>query len=187
MKRFFSALLVVIAVSALLVGLVSTLARTRYASAIPGLRGAVPLVVLSGSMEPHIKVGSILFIKEADASQLEVGDVITFRTPIDQATLTTHRIVGIEPGQAGPVFSTKGDANKTEDNWEVPASNVMGEAVTSVPYLGRLSVFVRGTLGFALLIALPALLLVAGEVRGIMGELRGRRSPDAVWETGDRA
>ena len=44
---------------------------------VPKLFGIQPMVVVSGSMEPTYKIGSLLYVKE-DTADIEVGDAITF-------------------------------------------------------------------------------------------------------------
>ena len=40
------------------------------------LFGYIPYTVLSGSMEPEIKTGSIVYVKEADPDDIKVGDIL---------------------------------------------------------------------------------------------------------------
>ena len=92
--------------------------------------------VLSGSMEPTLKVGSIAVIKEVPATELKRGDVATFANPHEKGTLTTHRIVAVEQGQSGPVFRTRGDANRVDDPWLLAQRGQMGQLALDVPYVG---------------------------------------------------
>ena len=55
------------------------------------LFGIVPYVILSGSMEPTIKTGSLCFInKKVDVQEIKKKDVIAFK--LDDGTLVTHRV-----------------------------------------------------------------------------------------------
>ena len=61
---------------------------------LPKLAGIDAYMVLSGSMEPAHRTGSLMYVKkDIDTDQLEVGDVITFR--LSGSTVATHRIVEI--------------------------------------------------------------------------------------------
>jgi signal peptidase len=159
--------------SALAVGVIGMLSGTGLVGAIPALRGTRPWVVLSGSMEPEVPVGSLVFVRPGDVASVGVGDIITFDVPRSAngrgGVPTTHRVVGVDRDGSGLAFQTKGDANATEDPWTVPADSVRGRALFAVPYLGFVSVFVRSPFGFVLLVVVPALLLVAGEIREITG------------------
>ena len=48
------------------------------ALAAPRVLGLTPFVVLSGSMEPTYPVGSLVYVRSVDASELRVGDPVTF-------------------------------------------------------------------------------------------------------------
>ena len=45
---------------------------------IPKIFGIQPMIVLSGSMEPTYHVGSLLYIKNADANEKEDGSPVSF-------------------------------------------------------------------------------------------------------------
>lgn len=80
------------------------------------LLGATPLIVTSGSMEPAISTGSIVFVAERPAASVTRGDVITFDPPGPTGRVT-HRVVDRERWQGGWYFTTRGDANPTDDEW----------------------------------------------------------------------
>ncbi|HYO61773.1 MAG TPA: signal peptidase I, partial [Actinomycetota bacterium] len=77
--------------------------------------------VLSGSMEPTIPVGSMIFDREVDASKLARGDVITFHPPGQADKLVSHRIVRVEETKRGSFLVTRGDSNGVADDWRIPA------------------------------------------------------------------
>ena len=120
--------------------------------------------VLSGSMEPAIPVGSAVVIKPVDPRTLKVGDVICYQ--FSDSMLVTHRIAEIN----GTGFVTKGDANKDKDIKIVNEKDVVGSIVLTLPFIGYLGSFVRTTLGFMLLLVLPACLIIILEVRNIITE-----------------
>ena len=113
--------------------------------------------VLSGSMEPTIPVGSVIVLLPAQAEELGIGDVITFARPDHPETLVTHRIVGLEPAEAGPQFVTKGDANDGADPWRVPVSGQGWRVGFAIPWVGYLLRAVQLPLARLALVVLPAL------------------------------
>lgn len=98
--------------------------------AVLRIRGISPYIVLSGSMEPGIPAGGIVFTDTGRRSP-SAGEVITYR--IGEG-LVTHRVVRKEKN----VYITKGDANRGEDPVPVEPSRVMGTVVFSLPFLGYL-------------------------------------------------
>ena len=98
---------------------------------IPVIFGIKPFVVLSGSMEKEIKTGSIVYVNSnIKVEDIKVGDIIAFRINNGQAT---HRVISINDNRT---FTTKGDANQTEDLTQVKFENYMGKTIFSIPYLG---------------------------------------------------
>jgi signal peptidase len=141
---------------------------------LAAVRGAQVMVVTSGSMEPAIHVGSVIFVKRLPG-EAEVGDVITF---VDAASvngrrsLTTHRVVS-KPGVGGLVhYQTKGDANPVPDpNLAQPAS-VVGEVIATVPHVGRLYHVVSTFEGKMVLVVFPVVLLAFREVASLLKSAR---------------
>lgn len=97
-------------------------------SLICQIMGLKPVVVLSGSMEPAIKTGSLAFIDTSDRVVCE-GDVISFRSG---DLLVTHRVVEI----TGDGYRTKGDNNDTADAGIVKDSSLEGKILFSIPGAG---------------------------------------------------
>jgi len=128
------------------------------------------LVVKSGSMEPHIKTGSVVFV--SPRKEYNIGDVITFAGRGNTESSTTHRIADIEDANGNKSFITKGDANNANDTNTVSSENVIGKVLFSVPYFGYAVAAAKQPLGFALLIIVPAALIIIEEVGKIRKELR---------------
>ena len=102
---------------------------------IPKFFGITPLIVLSGSMEPSYPKGSLLYVNEHVAGNVEVGDAITFY--IDEDTLVTHRVVEID--EISCTYVTKGDANEVNDGEPVDFNDVLGVPIIDIPKLGILA------------------------------------------------
>lgn len=132
-------------------------------------------IVESGSMEPAIKTGSLVVI--TPASSYGVGDVITFESTTALIP-TTHRIVSISDENGTKMFTTKGDANEEADTNLVAEGSVIGRVFVAMPYAGFILDFARQPIGFSLLIVLPALLIIFGEIEKIWSEIRKRKKSD---------
>lgn len=122
------------------------------------LLGLKNYIVLSGSMEPAYHVGSLVYVKPVEPDTLEEGEVITFRLTGD--SMVTHRIAEVIGSGENVQFRTKGDANDIEDGGLVPASNVVGKVIFSMPFLGYAASFIQTAAGRAALVAYGAFLLL---------------------------
>ena len=128
------------------------------------------LVILSGSMEPEYPVGGLAILKQTNATNIQVDDVIAFRPGNNEDTkiFVTHRVV--ETTEEG--FITKGDANKDVDMGVVAPQQVVARAEYIIPYLGyglmKLSTLLKTKFGFLLLILIPASAILFTELRKII-------------------
>ncbi|MGB9706564.1 MAG: signal peptidase I [Microgenomates group bacterium] len=123
--------------------------------------------VMSGSMEPKIKVGSVVFVQKVKPEILKEGNIITFTSREDPNITITHRLIAIEEKEGQTVFKTRGDANNSDDISETLPGQIKGRVVFSLPFLGYLSVWIRKPLGFGLLVILPAILIIISEILNI--------------------
>lgn len=101
---------------------------------VPRLLGYQAYTVISGSMEPSISVGSLVYIKSVDPEAVAAGDVIAFYGGRDSNAIITHRVV--ENRVIMGEFITKGDANETEDMNPVSYEHFLGRVEMSIPELG---------------------------------------------------
>lgn len=112
--------------------------------------------VISGSMEPEYPVGSLIYVKKVDPSEIKVDDVITYVLPSE--TPSTHRVVRID--EEKQLFYTKGDANETEDGAPVHFKNLIGTPVFKIPYLGYVAYYIQHPPGMYIAIAAGTILLI---------------------------
>lgn len=124
--------------------------------------------VMSGSMEPTIPTGSLLFIQRVSGEEIvagdrPVGDVIVFYFPETKITdyflfavydpvPWSHRAIDKEEINGKYYILTKGDANAYPDenpynprSW-VPEDRVIGKVVWYVPYLGYPFIWIKNPL-----------------------------------------
>ena len=101
--------------------------------------------VISGSMEPAIPTGSLVYIKEIEPEDVQVDDVIAFYGTRDAASIITHRVV--ENRVLMGEFITKGDANATEDMNPVSYDNFIGKVACSIPKVGNIALVLTGFYG----------------------------------------
>ena len=145
-------------ISGTLMALVVILALLLVGARLVGLQ---VFDVLSGSMEPTYHTGSVIYVKEVDPTDIQVGQVITFKR--DGTTVVTHRVVEIVTDEDDPTaisFRTKGDANESEDGGLVTSQNVIGTPVFTIPYLGYVAEYVQNPPGMYVAICAGAILLL---------------------------
>ena len=146
------------AVTTVLVALV-----VLVAIALGGVRliGLTPYTVLSGSMEPTYHVGSLIYVKKVDYTQLQPGDVITFM--ISEDTLATHRIVEVVPDETDPWvlrYRTQGDSNEAADGGLVHYKNIVGTPIFTIPKMGYFASWVQNPPGTYIAITVGVVLLI---------------------------
>jgi len=122
--------------------------------------------VLSGSMEPGLKVGGVVITRPVEVEDIKVEDIITFYSPLSEK-LTSHRVIAVEDSSSFH-FRTKGDANEDDDPFILlHAQNVVGKVCFHLPYLGYATQFVKTPLGLLLTLCIPGLVIIAMEIRNI--------------------
>jgi signal peptidase len=164
------------ALVALLVALVAPLALYAF----PPLAGADhAFVVLSGSMEPALSTGDVVFARAVDPPRIAPGDVVTYRAPGGAGALLTHRVVEASADEGGVVLRTKGDANDAVDPWPVRGEDVVGVMAFRVPLWGHLPMFAKTWPGYVALVVLPSLALLAKGARDLWRELERRKEAQA--------
>ena len=92
------------------------------------LPGFGSFVVLSGSMEPVIQRGSLVYVHDSD--DYTAGDIITFT--VGEKTVT-HRIAG----ETSEGFVTTGETQSV-DSWRIEHRQIHGEYLGSIPLYGYL-------------------------------------------------
>lgn len=152
------------------------------------VRGAMPFMPVFGtSMEPELKAGDLILIKEIDPDEIEIGTIIVYRVPAairdfyNYPAIVSHRVTEIRDlGELGKGYRTKGD-NTGGDPFTVRSSDLLGVASSRIPYLGFVLLFFQSDQGLMFLIIsviLFALFLYVDEInRGRMTLQRGIFAP----------
>ena len=140
------------------VSLVLVLLVVLFAVFLMGSRlvGLQVFHVVSPSMEPAYSEGDLIYVKTVDPDSVKVGDPITFVLNED-LMVATHRVVAID--SENRQFTTKGDANKTEDAAPVHFNNLIGVPVFSIPLLGYVSAYIQSPPGMYIAIGFGVALL----------------------------
>ena len=139
------------------------------------------LTVVTGSMEPSLHTGDYIYVKKVPADELEVGDVITFRSEESDVSgkLVTHRIIEITPEGD---FVTKGDANTIADSKRIRQDQIIGKYTGKAKFFKWINSFADRRKILLILVIIPMTLIALYEVRTIskLGEtVREKQEADS--------
>lgn len=135
-------------------------------SVLPNVGGYFPLMVQSGSMSPTIEVGDLLIVHTTDdASNMKVGDVVTYWDGEPGGALVTHRIHEVTKDKDGKLaYRTKGDYNAAVDSEYLYPEGIVGVYVTRVPVLGDVAMFMQTIPGLIVCVVLPLAIFIIYDV-----------------------
>ncbi|NNF09058.1 MAG: signal peptidase I [Acidimicrobiia bacterium] len=92
-----------------------------------------PILITSGSMEPHIRPGDMILVQQSAGEDLSPGSVVTFTLPGSDGELITHRVQAVDSRGR---YLTKGDANPTGDSTPISPTDVFGVPRLLVSVIG---------------------------------------------------
>ena len=129
---------------------------------IPGVFGMRPVIVLSGSMEPEFMSGDLIFIQDGDVEQLKEGDIICY---MEDGAAVTHRIEAVTEENGAVRYTTRGDANNTDDQKQVEQSQIQGiYKGRKISGAGDAVMFMQSTTGMILFFVCPIVLLILWDI-----------------------
>ena len=117
--------------------------------------------IITQSMRPNIEPGDIVLDYKYSDDKYKIGDVITFTSSRNNASITiTHRIINISQKDGKYYYQTKGDNNNAPDTELVSSNNVIGKVIFVFPKLGYAQQFILSTTGWIVVIVLPCVGIV---------------------------
>ena len=136
---------------------------------IPRMMGYQIYNVVSGSMEPEIPVGSVLYVDYAAPEDLTEGEIIAFD---NGEGVIAHRVV--ENRRVAGELITKGDANADIDINPVAYTAVVGRVEKHYPVLGAVMDLYSSLIGKVYVVIFAAsgamMNLIAGRIRATRRE-----------------
>lgn len=130
-----------------------------------GIMGYHLYTVATGSMAGVYDINDVIVVKNCDTSKLKVGDDVAYignRGGLEDK-LVTHRIIKIEDGENGRIFTTKGVSNQVEDP-SITSSQIVGKVAGILPVVTQLNHIIKSQVGFFCLIFCPLVLVIVLEI-----------------------
>lgn len=113
-----------------------TLCVLLFAVLIAQLFGIHRYIVVSGSMEPNLYAGDMVFVNSnVDFEDVQLGDVIIFQY---EDMNIIHRVVDKAMIDGEKRLKTKGDNNKNADGYLAKKENFSGVVAYVIPKIGFL-------------------------------------------------
>lgn len=156
---------------------IASVAALLFLAVGPRILGYQTSTMLTGSMSPLINPGDVVVSVPVAVSDIRAGDVITYRIPVEDRRVETHRVIKVFTAADGSTaVRTKGDANASVDPWEASLNGeTVHKHVFTVPVLGHVIRALRQPEVLnALTYGAPAI-LVLGVLRSIW-----RRGPETA-------
>lgn len=128
------------------------------------------VVVLSGSMEPAMQRGDILFLRDVQSPSVKIvpGDIVVFKIR-ERDVPIVHRVIEVTPDEK---ILTRGDNNLFDDRslyapgqYWLQREDLVGKAAGSIPYVGMVTIYMNDypMMRFGLLGGLGLLVLLGKE------------------------
>lgn len=133
--------------------------------------------VVTGSMEPEIPVGSLLISSETELSEIQVGDIVNYRSRENGmlGMVITHRVIGVHVVNGTTYLETKGDANQYADVMYVDEDVLIGKVIFYTKegnLIASLFTFLTSSVGFLACIVLPCLVIGVTTIQDCIKSLR---------------
>ncbi len=159
---------------------------------VPNLFGVQTMVVLTDSMEPEYPVGSAVFAKKVDPSEIQIDDDVTFFYS-EWNMVVTHRVSKIETytdtsGNITYTFTAHGintNSNQckqaggdTDCTWQTQRFGqeyLLGKVVGKSNFVGWVYQFISSWVGLLILLLIPCLYLI---ITSVIDMARAIKDPD---------
>ncbi len=150
------------------------------------------VVVVSGSMEPQIHKGDLLFVMGREPENIKNGtiidkdgDIIVFYAYWHGAPLEpiVHRVINKYQDGGIWYFRTKGDANSLPDQGVRSEDDIIGVVVGGIPLIGWVKIFLTESGLLIPLLIIISVLLIISIVRDIYkGQDEKNKDEDEITE-----
>ena len=158
-------------------------------SAIAKKNGTKPPIsmytIVSPSMEPTIMVYDVIVnVNPKSDEDLPEGTIITFYSDaIDTGGYTvTHRVYKKYFYNNVVYYETKGDNNSAQDVGRITFKNIVGKYLFKIPGLGKIQFFVTSKLGWILIVLIPAIIIIGGDILKLLKARKIKEDLDNIQD-----
>ena len=149
---------------------------TAYQKVIPNypsVFGFRTFSIITSSMEPKLKIGDVILIKEQKTSSYKVGDIITFKGMSGDLSgkIVTHEIVGVTKEAGRKIFYTKGIKNISNDP-AVYEEQVLGKYIYKFKLFSLIEKIMSTKIGFILIIIIPLGYIYFYEIKDVIHDVK---------------
>lgn len=147
--RVISAILYIILIPIIIFNFTLIIKSFINPSRTPDFFGYKSFVIVSGSMEPTIKKGDAILVKEVPEEEIKTNDIISFT---QGETNVTHRIIEIVEENGIKKYKTKGDNNNTEDKEKILYEQIEGKYQFKISQFGIVTEILKSKITLMILI-----------------------------------
>lgn len=134
------------------------------AVAVAGAGGIRVRVEQTGSMAPALHPGDLVLVRTTPIAAIHVGDVIGVRQTSGEVIV--HRVERIDGDGGFLRVHTRGDANPTGEDWQIPRTGSVALVRGSVPHVGAVVDALKGPVA-AIVVLIAGLLLAISALRSV--------------------
>jgi signal peptidase I len=152
------------------------LIHNRVADGPPSLAGFTFYVMQDDNLNPDANPGNLAVVRSTDVTSVSLGDIINYKLPVAPNATATQRVVEINR-EDGLKFVTSGDGAGAVQTTVVPAEDVLGKVLVSIPFYGTMVDYVQTSQGLIMLIFVPGVIIIIYQLVKIIRHLSGNRKP----------
>lgn len=116
--------------------------------------GINAFVILTGSMEPKIPVGSMIIVVKTDFHSLEKGDIISAKADLNldgKNEVVTHNFFKYEEIDGKKYIRTIAEGENFADSWVISEDRLIGKCVLIIPKVGKITSFLSHPIGLTVI------------------------------------
>ena len=127
--------------------------------------------IVTGSMDPELKIGDIVLVKSTKFDKIKIGDYLTFNGVSEELKdkVVTHEVVDILKENDNYVFYTKGIKSDLVDP-AVYEEQIYGVVTYKFVVLSFIHKIITNIFGFIICIILPLIYVLITEIKTIIKE-----------------